>query len=36
MHHYLKDVHEQKDSLMDKEIELKGWMLLCYQNSNCR
>jgi len=26
MHQYLKDVHEQKDKFMDKEIELKGWI----------
>ena len=26
MQQYLKDIHEQKDNFMDKEIELKGWI----------
>lgn len=26
MQQYLKDIHEQKDKFMDKEVELKGWI----------
>ena len=26
MQQYLKEIHEQKEKFMDKEIELKGWI----------